>query len=75
VKSDAVIGACPRCGFLVAVRDGKQSSDCACDVRSAHPDEKCKFRLAMTCAVGIECDHGYDVCPTCDPCTCEKERT
>jgi hypothetical protein len=28
----------------------------------------------MRCPVGIECQHGYDVCPTCDPCTCEKVR-
>lgn len=34
----------------------------------------CTMRLALTCAVAIECRHGYDVCPTCDPCTCEKER-
>ncbi len=20
----------------------------------------------------IECEHGYDVCPECDPCTCGK---
>ena len=33
-------------------------------------ESNCKFRIAETCAVGIECDHGYDVCPICDPCTC-----
>lgn len=26
----------------------------------------------MVCPVGIECDHGYDVCPVCDPCTCSS---
>jgi len=30
----------------------------------------CRFRIAETCAVGVECEHGYDVCPMCDPCTC-----
>lgn len=30
----------------------------------------CRFRLAETCAIPVECEHGYDVCPECDPCTC-----
>lgn len=30
----------------------------------------CRFRLATTCTTPIECEHGYDVCPQCDPCTC-----
>lgn len=30
----------------------------------------CKFLRAATCAIGIECDHGRDVCPICDPCEC-----
>lgn len=33
---------------------------------------ECKFRIALTCSTPIECDHGFDVCPTCDPCTCVK---
>lgn len=35
----------------------------------------CKFRRAATCAVGIECEHGRDCCPICDPCTCSPPRT
>lgn len=31
---------------------------------------QCPMHRAMTCAVAIECEHGYDVCPKCDPCTC-----
>lgn len=34
-------------------------------------DPDCRFRIAATSAAGIECEHGYDVCPICDPCTCE----
>lgn len=34
----------------------------------------CALRTAMTCAVGIECEHGYDVCPQCDKCTCDAIR-
>lgn len=34
----------------------------------------CALRTAMTCAVGIECEHGYDVCPKCDKCTCAEVR-
>ena len=39
-------------------------------VMDKHPDERCKFRFSSLCAVPIECEHGYDVCPKCDPCTC-----
>lgn len=56
-----IIG-CEKCGHLA----------CVCRVQRDHvPD--CKYRLAVCCAVGIECEHGYDVCPTCDPCTCKTK--
>jgi hypothetical protein len=32
----------------------------------------CPEALARRCAVPIECEHGHDVCPICDPCTCER---
>lgn len=32
----------------------------------------CLFREASLCSVGVQCEHGYDVCPKCDPCTCEE---
>lgn len=31
--------------------------------------EDCPFNRAM--GQSIECEHGYDVCPKCDPCTCD----
>lgn len=45
---------------------------CVCGVIDAHPDPDCKYRLAVTCHVALECEHGHDVCPHCDPCTCKK---
>lgn len=45
---------------------------CVCLDARKH-DKGCAFRRALTCAVGIECEHGYDVCPICDPCTCKKD--
>lgn len=30
----------------------------------------CPHWHAVNAGVGIECEHGYDVCPKCDPCTC-----
>lgn len=30
----------------------------------------CQTLWAATCRVAIECEHGYDVCPICDRCTC-----
>ena len=50
---------CPECKHLA----------CVCNVLERHHD-LCKFRQAVTCAVAIECEHGYDVCPECDPCDC-----
>ncbi len=32
----------------------------------------CKRAAAILCAVGIECEHGRDVCSVCDPCSCGK---
>jgi len=40
---------------------------------SLHPMNhapRCPMRLALETSVGIECRHGYDVCPECDPCEC-----
>jgi hypothetical protein len=46
---------------------------CVCGVREQH-DAKCRFRISMLCPIGIACEHGYDVCPKCDPCTCAAAR-
>lgn len=46
---------------------------CVCVTVRAHRED-CKFRFAIAIPVGIECEHGYDVCPTCDPCTCDARR-
>ena len=51
--------ACINCGHFA----------CICAIREQHVKD-CKFRAAATCAVGVECEHGRDVCPICDPCTC-----
>lgn len=45
---------------------------CTCDL-DRHVDG-CKFLRAAS-GVAIACDHGRDVCPKCDPCTCtNRER-
>ena len=44
---------------------------CTCVTVRVHVMD-CQLRRSMTCAVPIECDeHGLDVCPKCDPCTCK----
>lgn len=44
---------------------------CVCPVLAAH-ERGCFLRIATACAVPIACDpHGRDVCPVCDPCTCQ----
>lgn len=45
-----------------------QGRDCAC-VPNKHAAD-CRLYIAATLQFGIECDHGYDVCPQCDPCNC-----
>lgn len=50
---------CKICGHL----------SCVCSVLANH-QEDCRFRRSVTCPVVIACEHGYDVCPMCDPCTC-----
>lgn len=46
---------------------------CICSVVKGH-EMGCTYRSAVCCPVGIECEHGYDVCPICDPCTCKTVR-
>lgn len=62
VVMGCITSGCKECNFF----------ECVCDIKKNH-QEKCKFRKAATCVVGIECEHGYEVCSTCDPCTCNKE--
>jgi hypothetical protein len=70
-------------GYAVVFKDEKEwmaegrVPDCDCQLISCVCAEKrkhkegCQYRLALTCAIPIECEeHGFDVCPTCDPCTC-----
>ena len=33
-------------------------------------DRNCGFFRAATSALGVECPHGREVCPLCDPCLC-----
>lgn len=37
---------------------------------------KCPYVLASAGVAPVECEHGFDCCPICDPCTClgEAER-
>lgn len=42
---------------------------CVCSTNIAH-DLSCLFRIATSGVVAVECEHGYDCCPKCDPCTC-----
>jgi len=53
---------CETCGHIA----------CICTLKRRH-SEDCRFRKAATCTVGIECEHGRDTCPECDPCTCGAE--
>lgn len=54
-----VVQACDACGYY----------ECVCGVRGVH-QPGCRLRVSMECPVSVECEHGYDVCPTCDACSC-----
>jgi hypothetical protein len=61
--------------IIVSINPGNACTDCGhfacvCAIRDAH-DEGCLLRLAITCPVPIECEHGRDFCGRCDPCTCK----
>lgn len=64
--------------MTVQISDFRPATDCTCNylacvcnVRRNHK-KKCKFRRAVECPVSVPCEHGRDVCPECDPCTCDK---
>ncbi len=42
---------------------------CVCNILNSHKSD-CSFRISSTCAISIECEHGFGVCSICDPCTC-----
>jgi hypothetical protein len=42
---------------------------CVCKKIAFHRAH-CEYRKALVTPVAIECEHGVDVCPKCDSCTC-----
>jgi hypothetical protein len=42
---------------------------CVCQLLKGHTKE-CRYRISVACPVAVECEHGFDVCPTCDACNC-----
>jgi hypothetical protein len=52
---------CPDCGLI---RDG-----CVCSARREHKPG-CRFLRAASLSVELECHHGFQACPICDPCDC-----
>lgn len=61
----AKLVGCDTCGHIA----------CVCAIMAAH-EEGCRYRKAVTCAIGIECDCRLqrDVCPVCDACDCQPRR-
>ena len=42
---------------------------CICTIEKIHK-KNCAYRKSITCAIPVECEHGYSVCFDCDPCFC-----
>jgi hypothetical protein len=64
-REELEVGFCVKCGF---VADNRTPCE-VCKAKKNHTEE-CRYRISLECKVAIECKHGYDVCPKCDPCTC-----
>lgn len=62
-KARGYLTECSKCGHLA----------CVCQIRKEH-EAKCRYRIAAASGVGFECEHGYDCCPICDPCTCDSPK-
>ena len=54
------------------LRPGRQRMTNLIELENTKHDPDCKFGKAAG-GIAIECEHGYDVCPICDPCTCQKK--
>jgi hypothetical protein len=55
-----ITGGCTRCDNLCS---------CTCRIQREHT-KKCRYRIAACLSVELECEHGLQACPVCDPCTC-----
>lgn len=51
---------CRWCGNLI---------NCVCKIKKNHK-ERCRYRRAAVLSFEIPCDHGFQACKECDPCTC-----
>lgn len=63
--------AAPASDSAGVAASGRSEPELPDDGRREHLPE-CAFRIASECAAAIECEHGFDCCPTCDPCTCRR---
>lgn len=54
------IRVCDKCNNLV---------NCVCQVLQQH-NPGCRFRVAAGLSFELACEHGFQACPICDPCTC-----
>jgi hypothetical protein len=59
VRYNVEVG-CPKCGNLAT---------CTCPVEKQHA-EGCRYRTAACLSIELACEHGFQACPICDPCTC-----
>ena len=50
---------CPGCGSVT----------CYCEQKARHRGD-CRYLRAARLSFELACDHGYQACPECDPCSC-----
>lgn len=42
---------------------------CVCELKKKHK-RTCRYLRAAMLGIEIECEHGFQACPKCDPCDC-----
>lgn len=55
---------CAECGYFKFA--------CICKLKLVHRED-CRFLRAARLTVELACDHGFQACPICDPCSCGVE--
>lgn len=70
-RSGAKVTPCYGCGSRTALHPDDCPAFAPAVLSNGHEPD-CDFRRAETSPAAIECEHGHDVCPICDPCTCGK---
>lgn len=66
----ALADSADRTGWAAELRAAVRKASGIPEVEPFQHDADCRLAATMRGTVLVECEHGYDVCPKCDPCLC-----